>query len=80
MPGRAYGLATAVIACVAAWVALIWLAISFGSSARSGQTDAWAFLALAAVGAVACLFLGLMLGARLLQSVGLVEPQRPHRH
>lgn len=83
IPRRAYLLAVAVVACVAAWVALVWLAISFGSSARSGESGAWPFLALAAVGAVACLFLGLMLGARLAQSVGIADSQRsqqPHRH
>lgn len=80
IPRQVYLLGAGMIGCTVAWGALVWLAISFGSSARSGQSSAWAFLALAAVGAVACLFLGLMLGARLLEALGLVESRRPHRH
>lgn len=86
IPRRAYLLGAGVIASVVAWAALVWLAISFGGSARSGESNAWGFLALAAVGAVACLFLGLMLGARLLEKLGLItargpqQPSHPHRH
>lgn len=80
IPRRVYLLGASVIGSVVAWGALVWLAISFGGSARSGESNAWTFLALAAVGAVACLFLGLMLGARLLESLGLLESRRPHRH
>lgn len=80
IPRRALGLAVLVVLCILAWGALVFLAISFGSSARSGTTSSWAFLGLAAVGAIACLFLGLLLGARMLQSLGLIESRRPHRH
>lgn len=84
IPRQAYPLGAGVLAAVAAWGTLVWLAISFGGSARSGDASAWAFLALAAVGAVACLFLGLMLGARLLEALGLIESQhqqsRHHQH
>lgn len=80
IPRRTYLLAAGVVACVVAWGVLVWLAISFGGSARSGESSAWTFLALAAVGAVACLFLGLMLGARALESLGLIAPRGPHRH
>ena len=80
IPRRAYLQTVGVVACVLAWGVLVWLAISFGGSARSGESNAWAFLGLAAVGAVACLFLGLMLGARALESLGLIESRRPHRH
>ena len=59
---------------VVAWGYLVWAAIDFGSSARGGDSRAWAFLALAAVGAAACLFAGLMLGARLVRALGLVAP------
>ena len=43
---------------VVAWGFLVWAAIDFGRTARGGHGQAWWFLALASVGAVACLFLG----------------------
>lgn len=52
--------------CIVAWGYLVLAAIDFGSDARSGDTGAWWYLALASVGAVACLFIGLILVARLL--------------
>lgn len=52
--------------CIVAWGYLVLAAIDFGSNARSGDTGAWWFLALASVGAVACLFIGLILVARIL--------------
>ena len=42
---------------VVAWGYLVWAAIDFGAEARGGNGDAWKFLALASLGAVACLFL-----------------------
>lgn len=58
---------------VLAWGYLVWAAIDFGASARGGQGVAWAFLALASIGAVACLFAGLMLGVRLLRLLGILD-------
>lgn len=55
-----------------AWGYLVWAAIDFGASARAGESAAWAFLALASLGAVACLFAGLMLGIRLLRALGIM--------
>lgn len=50
-----------------AWGVLVLSAIDFGGEARSGgQGTAWLFLALASIGAAACLFVTLLLGARLL--------------
>jgi hypothetical protein len=49
----------------------VYAAIDFGSSARGGDSRAWVFLALASLGAVACLFVGLMLVARLLRMLGV---------
>ena len=57
--------------CVIAWGYLVSAAIDFGSSARSGRSEAWLFLAVACIGAACCLFAGLMLGARLLRGLGL---------
>ena len=64
-------LALAVTACVVAWGYLVYAAVDFGSSARGGDTTAWWFVALASVGAVACLFVGLMLLARILRRLGI---------
>ena len=44
-----------------AWGFLVWAAIDFGRTARGGDGQAWLFLAIASLGAVACLFLSLML-------------------
>jgi hypothetical protein len=68
--GRLLLHALGVTLCVVAWGYLVYAAIDFGSSARGGDGRAWAFLALASLGAVACLFVGLMLVARLLRMLG----------
>ena len=62
---------------VVAWGYLVYAAIDFGASARDGNPDAWWFLAVAALGAMACLFVGLMLIARLLRRLG--SPATPVR-
>ncbi len=67
-------LAGGITALVVAWGYLVWAAIDFGAAARGGEQVAWAFLALASLGAVACLFAGLMLGVRLLRLVGVLSP------
>jgi hypothetical protein len=66
-------LALAITACVVAWGYLVYAAIDFGSTARGGDRTAWWFLALASVGAVACLFVGLMLVARLVRRLGITR-------
>jgi hypothetical protein len=72
--------ALAVTACVLAWGYLVYAAIDFGSTARGGDSTAWWFLGLASIGAVACLFIGLMLIARLLRRLGITEgPTRAPR-
>lgn len=70
-----FGLALAVTVAVVAWGYLVYAAIDFGSQARAGDGRAWAFLALAAVGAAACLFVALMLASRILQR--LSSPPAP---
>jgi len=64
-------LSLGITACIVAWGYLVYAAIDFGSTARGGDDDAWWFLAVASVGAVACLFVGLMLVARLLRRLGI---------
>lgn len=53
-----------------AWGLLVWLAIDFGTDARSGSALSWVFLVIATLGATACLFLALTLGTRV---VGLLR-------
>ena len=57
-------LALGVTLAIVAWGYLVYAAIDFGSTARGGDGSAWWFLGLASLGAVACLFVGLLLVAR----------------
>jgi hypothetical protein len=70
-------LAVGVTACVVAWGYLVYAAIDFGSTARGGDSRAWWFLAVASLGAVACLFVGLMLAVRLLRRLGITSGPAP---
>lgn len=70
-------LALGITLLVVAWGYLVYAAIDFGATARGGDPAAWGFLALASVGAVACLFTGLMLVARLLRALGISSPPPP---
>lgn len=67
-------LALGVTLCVVAWGYLVKAAIDFGSQGRQGQDAAWWFLGLASLGGVACLFVGLMLVARITRRLGLSNP------
>lgn len=58
-------LAAGITVTLVAWGFLVWSAIDFGTRGRNGEGLAWAFLALATIGAAACLFLTLLLGGRL---------------
>jgi hypothetical protein len=60
-----------------AWGYLVYLAIDFGTSARDGDSRGWWFLALATVGAIACLFLAMMLGTRLVARLRANAPPPP---
>ena len=56
--------------CVIAWGYLVYAAIDFGTAARGGSGgSAWGLMALASLGAVACLFAGLLLVSRLLAAL-----------
>ncbi|MBZ5734489.1 hypothetical protein K8Z61_08260 [Nocardioides sp. TRM66260-LWL] len=73
------GLSAGVTVLLVAWGYLVFLAIDLGDRARRGTEDAalaWLLLALATVGAVACLFLVLLLGTRLWRSL-TAPPGRP---
>jgi hypothetical protein len=70
-------LALGITASVVAWGYLVYLAIDFGTSARNGDGRGWAFLALATVGAIACLFLALTLGTRFVTRLRASSPPPP---
>jgi hypothetical protein len=60
--------------CVVAWGYLVYAAIDFGTAAREGSgSSAWLFMGLACLGAIACLFVGLLLGTRLMQALGVAS-------
>lgn len=66
-------LAVGVTFCVVAWGYLVKAAIDFGTTARAGDATAWALLGLASLGAVACLFVGLMLVSRITRRLGITR-------
>ena len=66
----ALGLALAITVLVVAWGYLVKTAVDFGTAARGGETAAWGFLAVACAGAAACLFIGLILVARMMRALG----------
>lgn len=70
--------AVAITVLVIGWGYLVWLAIDFGGDARDGDSGSWTFAGLAALGAAACLFAGLMLATRLLRALGDVPTPEPH--
>lgn len=70
-------LALGVTLCVVAWGYLVKAAIDFGTEARGGRPEAWYLLGLASLGAVACLFVGLMLVARVTRHLGITRPHAP---
>jgi membrane associated rhomboid family serine protease len=71
-------LAVGITLSVVAWGYLVYAAIDFGGEARDGETEAWYWVGVAAVGAAACLFVGLMLVARLSRALGITQkPEKP---
>ncbi|MDR6173497.1 hypothetical protein QE364_002622 [Nocardioides zeae] len=70
--GRALALhALGITLTVVAWGYLVWMAIDLGRAARDdGSGVAWLLLALACLGAIACLFVGLLLGGSALRLLG----------
>jgi len=61
----------AITLCVVAWGYLVYAAIDFGTAAREGSSSAWTYMGLACLGAIACLFVGLLLVARLMRALGI---------
>lgn len=81
--GRSLALhALGITMTVVAWGYLVWMAIDLGRAARDdGSGIAWLLLALACLGAIACLFIGLLLGGSALRilsgSAGPSDDQPP---
>jgi len=70
-------LAVGITLSVVAWGYLVYAAIDFGGEARNGDDESWYWVGIAAVGAAACLFVGLMLVARLSRALGLTQKPEP---
>jgi hypothetical protein len=71
-------LALLVTITLVAWGVLVYAAIDLGGDVRTGQSTSWAYLGLTTVGAAACLFVTLLLGARILALIqGRQAPARP---
>lgn len=62
-----------VLVTTVAWVFLVRSAIDFGATARGGRSEAWVFLVLASLGAIACLFVALMLLTWTARALGLAR-------
>ncbi|MFW6772651.1 hypothetical protein ACOACO_00070 [Nocardioides sp. CPCC 205120] len=71
---RLAALALGITVTVVAWGYLVWVAIDFGATARAGESAAWWFVALASLGAIACLFIALLLGTTALRILGAAPP------
>lgn len=77
---RLAGIGAGGVVALVAWIFLVKAAITFGREARGGDGTAWLFLAIASLGAVACLFLSLMLVTLLLRKLGIIEEKQVHKH
>jgi hypothetical protein len=71
--GKLLALALGTTLCLVAWGYLVWAAIDFGRTARGGDSSSWFYLAIASVGAIACLFAGLLMVVRLLRTLGVLS-------
>jgi hypothetical protein len=76
-PFALFVLALGITAAVVAWGYLVYLAIDLGTTARNGESTAWWLLALATIGAIACLFVAMMLGTRLVSRIRAGSPPPP---
>jgi len=77
---RAALLSAGVTGTVVAWGLLVFAAIDFGGKARDGEPGNWWFLALATFGAMACMFLAILLAVRLQAEMrGQGPATRPRR-
>lgn len=63
-----------------AWGVLVWFAIDFGGRGRAGEQRAWLLMGATSVGAIACLFVALMLGVRLVRALDRAGSAAPATH
>lgn len=76
--GPRLGLSAGVTVLLVAWGYLVVLAVRLGDRVRDGSgAAAWLLLALTTLGAVACLFLCLLLGTRLWRTLAGASPPPP---
>ncbi len=66
-------LVVGIVLAAVAWLVLVRAAVDFGTEARAGRDAGWAFMGLAAVGAIGCLLLALVLVVRGLTTLGLIS-------
>jgi hypothetical protein len=59
--------AVAALLTALAWGVLVYFAIQLGPDVKDGEPRAWALLVVATIGAMACLFLSLILGGRVVE-------------
>lgn len=71
MPWSAAALA---VGALLAWVVLVWFAIRLGPDVKAGDRAALTLLVTATLGAMACLFLGLLQGTRLWNALRSAPP------
>lgn len=71
-------IAIGITLALVAWGYLVVAAIDFGAEARHEDDAAsWALLAVAAIGAMLCLFLAFILAARFARALGLAATPEP---
>ncbi|MGL5827324.1 MAG: hypothetical protein ACRCYU_21295 [Nocardioides sp.] len=70
----AVALAAGINVAVIAWGLLVFQSIRHGQAIRGGDRSAWQLAVLYGVGAVICLFTGLILTARLFRRLGITRP------
>jgi hypothetical protein len=82
-PGRGVArYALAAVLTALAWGVLVYYAIQLGPDVKDGEPRAWALMVVASVGAMACLFLSMILGGRVVEvlrspTVLATEPEPP---
>ena len=62
------------VGALLAWCALVWFAIRLGPEVKAGDRTALTLLVTATLGAMACLFLGLLQGTRLWNALRWAPP------
>ncbi|UDY24151.1 hypothetical protein [Nocardioides sp. Kera G14] len=83
IPRRALALLAGGVVALALWIYLVWSAIHFGSSARGGDDSDWWLAGAMTVGAIAALFVCMMLLVQAGRVAGVAAtppPKAPRTH